>query len=507
MIDPRMVDDESTGRYTFRADGRVTDCNEVFAAIFGFSSKTEAVGTNIIELHPSREAAEHFLAMLRRNRKLLHYETDMRRVDGRRLCVIKNVAAAFDETGELHEVTGYLIDNTEQRLLEERLRHSQKMETVGRLAGGIAHDFNNLLLAIQGYAALLHEHVADRPEGLEALGEIEAAAHRAEVLTRRLLAFGRRQVLQPRVLHFRDVIQDLRPLLQRMLGERVELVVDLADDLGAVRADRAQLEQVLEHLTANARDAMPDGGLLTIAARNVELRETYLAFHDGPPPGKYLEITVADTGVGMSDEVKAHLFEPFFTTKSQGEGVGLGLSSVYGVIKQSGGEIQVHSTVGEGTTFRMLLPRAEQDLKPTVMRLAEEAPGAEETILLVEDEPAVRSLIRQILVRQGYRVLPTNSGVEALALAEQFGGRIDLLLTDLVLPQMNGRELRERLRASHPGIRALYISGYTEDTVVRHGVWREKTHFLQKPFAPVVLLNKIRDVMAEDPPDFEGIPD
>ncbi len=491
----RVFEEDVTGQYTCTPDGKLLTCNAAFARIFGFSSVEEALGCNLRQLHLSGAAADQFLDELTRRRRLVYYESTMRRVDGREIHVIRNVSGEFDAEGRLRSIVGFVFDNTEHRRLEERVRQSQKMETVGRLAGGIAHDFNNLLLAIQGYASLLAEHVMENPEASDALGHIQRSADRAATLTRQLLAFSRRQVLQPRAVNLNEIVVAMLPLLQRLLGESVEVVPQLAPDLGLVRADRAQLEDVLVNLAANARDAMPGGGRLQLSSRNVELRDTWFAFHDGPQPGDYVELAVQDNGSGMSEEVKAHLFEPFFTTKEQGKGTGLGLSTVYGIIKQSGGEVQAYSTLGQGTTIKILLPRMAGAPTDALKPPAPGAPATSFSILVVEDEPAVRSLVRRILEREGHAVMDASHPNEALALVGEARSRVDLLVTDLVLPGMSGRELWERLQTDSRELPVIYMSGYTEDAVIKHGVRGSKVNFLQKPFKPDELIAKVREVL------------
>ena len=491
----RVFEEEVTGQYTCTPDGKLVTCNAAFARIFGFSSVEEAMACNLRQLHVSGAAADDFLEDLSRRRRLIYYESTMRRVDGRQIHVIRNVSGEFDGDGGLREITGFIFDNTEHKQIEERVLQSQKMETVGRLAGGIAHDFNNLLLAIQGYASLLAEHVVDKPEGVDALDHIQRAAGRAATLTRQLLAFSRRQVMQPRELDLNEVVLGLVPLLQRLVGENVPLETRLAADLGIVRADRAQLEEVLVNLASNARDAMPRGGRLLLTSRNVELRDTWFSFHDGPPPGEYVELAVQDNGIGMTEEVKAHLFEPFFTTKALGQGTGLGLPTVYGIIKQSGGEVQAQSTLGQGTTIKLLLPRLRRPQEAAAPPSIVKSARRQFNLLVVEDEPAVRQLVRRILIGQGHTVIEAGNASEALALVEQTNAHIDLLVTDLVLPGLSGRELWEHLQARQPDLPVIYMSGYTQDAVIQHGVLQSRVNFLQKPFSPDALVAKVNQVL------------
>src|SRR5881396_2639989 len=365
------------------------------------------------------------------------------------------------------------VGRRERRRLEEQLAHSQRMEAVGRLAGGIAHDFNNVLTAVLGPIELL---LLDEPPGRphrEELDIIRDAATRAKDLIRQLLAFSARQVLQPAVVDLNRLVRDVAKMLRRLIGEDIVLETALAPELGAVRVDAGQMEQVLVNLAVNARDAMPEGGRLTIKTDNVDAGGSQVLLH------------VSDSGVGMDEEVQAHLFEPFFTTKPRGKGSGLGLATVYGIVRQSGGHIAVDSAPGRGATFRIYLPRVEAPLDPTDRPTPVTAPAAgSETILLVEDEHLVRLLARKVLERAGYRVLVAAGGAEALELAERYAGPIHLLLTDVVMPGMNGRALMRRLAPLRPDLRVLYMSGYADEAVAQHGVLDPGTAFLQKPFTP-----------------------
>src|SRR5213592_1044324 len=376
------------------------------------------------------------------------------------------------------------VGRRERRRLEEQLAHSQRMEAVGRLAGGIAHDFNNVLTAVLGSIELL---LLDEPPGRphrEELDIIRDAATRAKDLIRQLLAFSARQVLQPAAVDLNRLVRDVAKMLRRLIGEDIKLETLLAPELGAVRVDAGQMEQVLVNLAVNARDAMPEGGRLTIKTDNVDAGGSQVLLH------------VSDSGVGMDEEVQAHMFEPFFTTKPRGKGSGLGLATVYGIVRQSGGHIAVDSAPGRGATFRIYLPRVEAPLDPTDRPTPVTAPAAgSETILLVEDEHLVRLLARKVLERAGYRVLVAAGGAEALDLAERYAGTIHLLLTDVVMPGMNGRELIRRLAPLRPDLRVLYMSGYADEAVAQHGVLDPGTAFLQKPFTPGGLADKVRGVL------------
>lgn len=379
---------------------------------------------------------------------------------------------------------------------EEQLRQSQKMEAVGRLAGGIAHDFNNLLSVILSYTEILTNDLPPNGSMAEELAEIRLAGQRAAELTRQLLAFSRQQVMQLQNVDLNTTAGNVVKMFKRILGENIEVRLVLASGLGAVRADPGQLEQVLANLIVNARDAMPEGGKLTVETANVELDESYAAEHLGTIPGPHVMIAVSDTGAGMAKEVQAKVFDPFFTTKEQGKGTGLGLSTVFGIVKQSGGSIWLYSEVGAGTTFKVYLPRVEG----APARIASPAPiSAEsrgsETVLLVEDEEQVRTVAANILRRAGYNVLEARGAGEAILIEEQHPVRIHLLLTDLVMPKMNGRDLAERIQRRRPEVRTLFMSGYTDNAVVTNALLDSDVAFLQKPFTPQSLERKVRQVL------------
>ena len=388
-------------------------------------------------------------------------------------------------------------DLTRQRKLEDQLVQAQKMEAVGQLAGGVAHDFNNLLTVIMSYSSMLLMDMEAANPMRGDIQEISNAATRAATLTRQLLAFSRKQVLQMQAVNVNEVVTHVEKMLRRLIGEDISLSTHLDPDLAHINGDSGQLEQVLLNLAVNARDAMPNGGALTIATGNVDLSDEHGDRHMGAAPGKYVMLAVTDTGGGMSKEVQQRLFEPFYTTKGPGKGTGLGLSTVHGIVKQSGGDVYVYSELGHGTTFKVYFPRlsAEAELIATTAEHAAITPRGTETVLLAEDDEALRALGERVLSAFGYNVLVARTGAEALRIVAEHKGRIDLVATDVVMPEMNGSQLVAKVLEARPGIRVLFMSGYTDDEVVRRGVIDGQTAFLQKPFTPDLLAQKVRQVL------------
>ncbi len=400
-----------------------------------------------------------------------------------------------DETGEIRRLVGTAADVTEQRQLEEQLQQAQKMEIVGRLAGGVAHDFNNLLTVINGMADLVITGLAEANPIRHDVEQIRQAGERAASLTGRLLAVSRRQILKPEIVDLNAIVDGLHDMLHRLVGADITLVLDLAPDLVSVKADPGQIEQVVFNLVVNARDAMPDGGVLTIETCSMQLDAAYAAEHPGMRMGRHAMLAVRDTGVGMDEATRRRIFEPFFTTKPQGKGTGLGLSMVYGIVKQSGGSIEFHTEPGRGTRFMIYLPHVPGVPAPRPAATPIASPPGQETVLVVEDELALRDLAARILVASGYTVLQASSGPDALALLRRHPDPVHLVFTDVVMPGMNGRELVARLAALRPGLRVLYTSGYTEDAILRHGVLDDPRRFLSKPYTPAVLRRRIREAL------------
>jgi PAS domain S-box-containing protein len=426
-------------------------------------------------------------------------EFRVRRKDGREVWL--SDTAVIVQGSDSHPVMeGIMVDITERKALETQLQQSRKMEAVGRLAGGIAHDFNNLLTIISGYTELALSRPHLPSEAHADIERIENASGRAAALVRQLLAFSRKQVLQPKILDLNKIVLNLDSLLRRLMDERIEMVTRVKDDLGKVKADPAQVEQVIMNLVVNARDAMPEGGRLVVETCNTDLDANYAVDHVSVRPGRYVMLAVSDSGVGMDRQTVAHIFEPFFTTKESGRGTGLGLSTVYGIVKQSGGYIWVYSEPGKGSTFKVYLPRVDEGSETVAAgQAAPRSQRGTETILIVEDEEAVRELIQTVLTEKGYDVIPSLDPQHAEQIAARFPGDIHLLLTDMVMPGTSGRELADRISAKRKGIRVLFMSGYTDNVITSGGMLEEGLAFLQKPFSPAALVQKVREVLSQTP--------
>jgi PAS domain S-box-containing protein len=485
--------------------GKILDANPAFLELLGRATVNEIVGEHIFGLYAENDRWFALADFLRSAEPFRGLTAEWKGKDTATTLVrISGRSVTDGRDGIVFEL--FAEDVTERRALEDQLRQSQKMEAVGRLAGGIAHDFNNLLMVISGYSEFLLERLGAEPQLRGPAQEIASAAERASSLTRQLLAFSRKQMLAPRIVNLNDVATENIKMLTRMIGEDVDLVMVPGANLWPVRADAGQIEQVIMNLAVNARDAMPSGGKLTIETSNVTLDEAYARFHAPLPPGDYVMVAISDTGNGMDNETQSHIFEPFFTTKGT-KGTGLGLSTVYGIVKQSGGYIWVHSEVSRGTTFKIYLPRvastgeaATQVAVPVDYRKVE--PGRE-TILLVEDEPNLRYLARQYLEKQGYRVIEAADGAVAVQIAVAHEGVIHLLLTDVIMPGMNGRELAQRISEIRPNVKILYMSGYTENVIGQNGTLDAGVRLLQKPFNLRDLKSVVREVLDKTPTPLE----
>jgi PAS domain S-box-containing protein len=478
------------------SSGELLDANPALLAMLGYTSAEELQGKHLATLYADTqlwfELADHLRAAAPFNGLIVEWM----RKDATGM-VVRVSGRAVSDAGKGRTFELFAEDVTERRALEQQLRQSQKMEAVGRLAGGIAHDFNNLLMVVSGYSEFLLDRLGPEPALRAPAQEIANAAGRATSLTRQLLAFSRKQMLAPKILDLNDVVTENLKMLNRVIGEDIDLVMVPAAALGAVRADVGQIEQVIMNLAVNARDAMPSGGKLTIETSNISLDEEHARFHPPLAPGNYVLLAISDTGAGMDSETQTRIFEPFFTTKGP-KGTGLGLSTVYGIVKQSGGYIWVNSEPGKGTTFRIYLPRVAElapvahVAAPTESLVAE--PGTE-TILLVEDEANLRYLARQFLEKQGYHVIDAADGAVAVQIAVAHEGIIHLLLTDVIMPGMNGRELAQRISEIRPNVKILYMSGYTENVIGRNGTLDAGVRLLQKPFTLRDLKNKVREVL------------
>jgi PAS domain S-box-containing protein len=488
---------------TIDTRGRINSWNRGAERILGYTAR-EIVGQSLCRFYADTDRAngERELAIAAREGR---FEREGVRVVGKDRPVFANITttAMRDDRGELigfvrilRDVTEKLRAEEELRQSERQLRQSQKMEAIGQLAGGVAHDFNNMLTAIRGYTDLLLLETPD-VDSDEALREIRKAADRAASLTRQLLAFSRKQMLQPRPVNANTVVGEMESMLRRLLVGDVELVTRLDAQLDQMTVDPAQLEQVVLNLVVNARDAMAKGGRITIETANVQLDEEFCRSHPTAQPGPHVVLTVSDTGEGMTEEVRRQIFEPFFTTKPRGAGTGLGLSMVYGIVKQSGGHIWVYSEPGEGSVFRIYFPRTSHPAMSAPARVPAVGPhGSSGTVLVADDEEGVRRMVGALLERQGYRVLSACDGVDALELSQRHEGSIDLLITDMMMPRMHGKELGERLSAVRPKIRVLFMSGYADEQIIERGLLDSQMSFIQKPFALSELVAKIRTTMA-----------
>jgi two-component system, cell cycle sensor histidine kinase and response regulator CckA len=508
----RLFESAKDGILILDADtGQVVDANPFLISLLGYSH-ADFLGKNVWDLGPFKDVAvsRNVFKELQAKEYVRYEDLPLETRDGRLINVefVSNVYLV----GQTRVIQCNIRDITERKRAEEQrkklegqLQVSQKMEAIGSLAGGVAHDFNNLLSVILSYTEFAMQALREGDPLKADLLEVKKAGDRAAVLTRQLLAFGRKQLLQPVSLNLNHVAEGVEKMLRRILGEDIDYVQVLAPDLGVVRADPGQIEQVLMNLVVNARDAMPEGGKLTIETSNVDIDEEYAAHHVGVKPGSYVRLAVTDTGCGMDDQTKTQLYEPFFTTKEKGKGTGLGLSTVYGIVKQSGGNIWVYSELGLGTTFKIYLPR-ELSVKATANRLRailKPARGTE-TILVVEDEEALRKVAMRSLEAAGYTVLAAAAGDEALLISAQYAGIIHLLLTDVVMPRMSGQALAQSLLKTRPMAKVLYMSGYADNAFVHHGVVDEGTHFIGKPFTATDITRKVRDVLDND---FNNIPD
>jgi PAS domain S-box-containing protein len=492
-----VVEDAPYGIYRASTAGRFQQVNPALQKMLGYELTEELLSRDLpSEIFQHSGEYERLIELLTRTQEVKDVEMEWKRKDATPITVLCSGRRINDEGGALAHFELFAEDVTEKRVLEKHLRMAQKMEAIGRLSGGIAHDFNNLLGVIIGYSRVLKRELgAANPLSEHAL-EIEKAGQRAASLTKQLLAFSRQQVLTPAVLNLNSLASDMEKMLPQLLGEDIEVTLVLDPHLGNVKADQSQIEQVIMNLAVNARDAMPMGGKLKIETANVDLDDAYTRLHSGSKVGSFVLLAVTDTGTGMDAVTLTHIFEPFFTTKERGKGTGLGLATVYGIVKQSNGYTGVDSTLGKGTSFQIYLPRHAG--QPAIDEVKLDSPDmlrGSETILLAEDSEPLRKLVKTYLDSAGFRVFSAESGEAALELSTRIGVTLDLLLTDVVMPGMNGRALAEHLLPRQPGMKVLYMSGYTDTFIAGHGVLDPGTHLLHKPFTEEVFLRKVREVL------------
>jgi len=490
-----LVESSDEAIIAMTLDGAILTWNRGAAGIYGYTVE-EIEGKPLSLLFAPNRAEELYSALLtlQRGESTARYESLGVKKDGSVIDVAVTISSIRPQSDDLAGASAIIRDITSYKRLQAELFFAQKMEAVGRLAAGVAHDFNNLLTVVTGYSSLTLAKLNERDPLFSGIEQVRKAGERASALTQQLLAFSRKQLLQPQVIDLNDRVRDMDRMLRRLIGEDINLVTVLEPSLGKIKADPGQMEQVIMNLAVNARDAMPTGGKLTIETSNVDLEETLTRRHITIRPGAYVLLAITDSGSGMDAETEARIFEPFFTTKGEG-GTGLGLSTVYGIVEQSGGAVLVYSEISHGTSFKIYLPTVDDVTIKVQAAPSQGAPRGSETVLVVEDEDAVRSLVCEILEEQGYNVLNARNGAEALAACHQRAGIIDLVITDVVMPSMSGSELATRLRPLHPQLKLIFMSGYTDNAIIHHGVLSADMAFLNKPFTPQMLARKVREVL------------
>ncbi len=476
---------DSTGEaiYGIDLEGNCTFANAACVRMLRYRHQDELIGKHMHRvMHHTREDGTP-------------YPVELCKIYGNRIDVSVTLSLVRDRAGRVRGISGVIRDITQRRAAEEQLRQAQKMEAIGQLSGGIAHDFNNLLTVVLANADMLADRLPEGDARREDVDEISKAAESAATLTRQLLAFSRRQVLEPRVISLNGVVTGMEKMLRRLIGEHIEFSTALRENLGHIYADAGQLEQVIMNLAVNARDAMPRGGKLRIDTMDAELDETYARAHVPVKPGRYAMMSISDTGCGMDPETQSHIFEPFFTTKEKGKGTGLGLSTCYGIVKQSAGFIWVYSEPGVGTTFKIYLPRVDREVDAAARQKAPATAGGSETILVVEDEESLREVTRRILQARGYSVLLACDGAEGLAMCAAKNGSIDLIVSDVITPTLGGTDMAQRLLDQGNRTPVLFMSGYVDQMIPTGGVLQPGVNFIQKPFGPEALARKVREML------------
>ena len=496
-----LVDDAPYGIYRVTLDGTLLSVNPALVSMLGYGSEDELMRCNLErDIYRDPQVRQRLIKDYKQKGGFRALDAEWRRKDGSIIDVRMTGRPVLAEDKSIAYFEVFAEDMTERRSLERQLVQAQKMEAIGRLAGGIAHDFNNLLSVILGHSEILDQALGPNSRYRKSVEATRHAAERAASLTMQLLAFSRKQVIAPTVIDLNACVADIQKLLVRVIGEDIDLTIKSQRDLGRVKADPGQLGQVLLNLAVNSRDAMPTGGKLAIETANADLDDTYVRQHLGAKPGPYVMLAVSDTGIGMDSHTLSRIFEPFFTTKEPGKGTGLGLSMVYGIVKQNNGYVMAYSEPGRGTTFKIYFPRTEESLS-ALQRPPEKSLGGSETILVVEDEPTLRDLTCILLQEAGYSVLEASGSEAALAFARDPQRNIDLLLTDVVMPRLDGRELATEILALRPTLKVLYMSGYTDDVIVHRGVLAQGTMLVQKPFTKNTLWQRVRETLDSQVPN------
>lgn len=491
-----FFEEDVTAAFLTLPDGTIDACNPAFVRMFGFKSRDEALSTKVTNLYPDEDAYRKVVESIEEDRTLADHELELRKRDGTPAYVRANFVGIFDESDNLVGIKQYIIDETTCKSLEQQLIQAQKLEGIGRLAGGVAHDYNNILSVILGHGGLMLKRLRAEDPIYRQVEAIINAANRAAELTRRLLAFARKEIVSPKVVNLNSSIESIQKMLERLIGENVRLLFSPGSDLWNIKIDPTQIDQVLINLATNARDAIHDVGTITIETSNVRIDERFIHGHMDFQRGDYVQLAFTDSGKGMDRETKEKIFEPFFTTKPKGQGTGLGLSTVYGIVKQNGGNLNVYSEPGKGTTFRIYFPRFVGNIKELEQKPLLESLSGTETILAVEDQPDLLELAKNSLEEFGYKVVTALSPGEAILLCGTCHDEISLLLTDIIMPTMNGKELRSKIEKIKPSIKTVFMSGYTADVITDGGMLDEGVEFIQKPFTPQALAKKVRDVLS-----------